>query len=123
MAIGGTGGYGSNALFASDTARAINVVMSGGAFGNAAGTAALIGSPGSSSSLTGVTVRALGRSLAQAGTLKIVRSTVVGRRALCLIGNAASARAEAVDSVFATTAAATTSRRATSPQSAPATPP
>ena len=108
VAIGGTGGYGSNALFAYDAARAINVVVSGGAVGNSSNTAVLIGSPGSLSSLTGVKVRAGGEGVfAGAGTLKIVRSTVLGGTALTLVANAASARTETVDSVFETTAAAT----------------
>lgn len=108
VAISGTGGYGNTALVAYDAARALNVVVSGGALGNSGGTGVLIGSPGGSSSLTGVTVRASGEGVsAGAGTLRIVRSSVLGRTALYLIGNAASAKTEAVDSVFATPAGAT----------------
>ena len=57
VAIGGTGGYGNAALSAFDPARAINVVMTGGALGDSFFNAARFDSPGSSSSLTGVTVR------------------------------------------------------------------
>ena len=60
VAISGTGGYGNAALSASDPARAINVVMTGGALGNTFFNAARFDSPGSSSSLTGVTVRSAG---------------------------------------------------------------
>ena len=39
VAMAGTGGYGSNALFAYDTSTAINVAVSGGAVGNDFGSA------------------------------------------------------------------------------------
>jgi hypothetical protein len=108
VAIAGAGGYSNNALWAYGTDRAVNVTMSGGAVGNPSGlSAARLDSPGSSSSLTGVTVRAAGLGVAVgAGTVRIVRSTVLGGTALYVVAGASSARAEAVDSVFATPAAA-----------------
>jgi hypothetical protein len=104
VAISGTGGYGNIGLSAYSSDRAINVTVTGGAVGNAFGlSAARFGSPGGSSSLTGVTVRGAADGVSvSAGTLRIVRTTVVGRIALDLYGTSASARAEAVDSVFAT---------------------
>jgi hypothetical protein len=108
VAISGTGGYGGTGLLAYDSLRAINVTVIGGAVGNSYGVSgARFDSPGSSSSLAGVTVRATGDGVSVgAGTVRIVRSAVLGRPALNVIGNSSSARAEAVDSVFATPAAA-----------------
>jgi hypothetical protein len=108
VAISGTGGYGGNALFAYDPAATINAVVSGGALGNPlGGTAANFISPGGSSSLTGVTVRASGTGVVVgAGTVRIDRSTVSGSIALGVFAGDSSARAEAVDSVFATSALA-----------------
>lgn len=109
VAIGGTGGYGSTALFVWDfgTGRALNATVSGGAVGNAGfGTGAVIGSPGGSSSLTRVTVRApLGNGVeGRAGTLRIVRSRVVARTALLVAGDASNAQVDAINSVFMTPA-------------------
>ena len=105
VVIAGTGGYGNSGLWAFAGDRAINVTMTGGAIGNSyASAAATFGSPGGSSSLTGVTVRSTGSGVsAGAGTLRILRSTVTGRTALNVYGQSSSARTEAVDSVFATT--------------------
>jgi hypothetical protein len=108
VAISGTGGYGSTALWAYGSDRAINVTVSGGAVGNSYGVSgARFDSPGSLSSVTGVTVRANGDGVSVgAGTVRIARSMVLGRPALTVLGNSSSARAEAVDSVFATPASA-----------------
>lgn len=105
--ISGTGGYGSVGLLTDASDRAVNVTVAGGAIGNSFTTAARLSSPGSTSSLTGVTVRAAGDGVSVgAGTVRIERSTVVGRTALNVIGTSSNARAEAVDSVFATPVAA-----------------
>ena len=106
VAIAGTGGYGNTALTAFDGARAINVTMTGGALGGSLVNAARFDSPGSSSSITGVTVRSAADGIsAESGTLKIVRSNVLARVALNVLATTTSARAEAVDSVFAQVAA------------------
>jgi hypothetical protein len=108
VAISGGGGasYGNIGLAAVEPSRAINVVVSGGAVGSPVMIGARFSSPGGSSSLTGATVRAAGVGVAAGeGTVKIVRSSVFGRGALDVAGAATSARAEAIDSVFATPAA------------------
>jgi hypothetical protein len=104
VAIPGTGGYGNTGLSADDADQAINVTVTGGAAGNSYGlSAARFNSPGSSSSMTGVTVRSAGSGVTVgAGTVRIVNSSVLARTALEVNGTSASARAEAVDSVFAT---------------------
>ncbi|HEX6651102.1 MAG TPA: choice-of-anchor Q domain-containing protein [Thermoleophilaceae bacterium] len=110
VAIGGSGGYGAPGLSAADPSRVLNVTVTGGAMGSSLRIGAQFVSPGSTSSLTGVTVRSGGEAvLAGAGTLRIVRTVATGGTGLAVTGSDSSARAEAVDSLFATPVAASPS--------------